>query len=755
MTPCFSSYLHRPPPLPCSQIVCCSFIRGSKSLEFFSLIPRETILINNLAEFSFIRRGLKDGFGEASGEKLGFQLWPTIYCFKLLTAKKRKDKGADASSKADEQKKGRTLQIKLEQQVQPFESDELKSTTFTVPVPVGFKEDCNVKIINHESPVGCEAVEKAYEGEDEHEENASIKREFSDFDLQARVANSSERFDLGTKRAASSDSFQTEAKEDFICSAAKDVEKVVDMVQSGHISDPGMRRVEFWASPKLKRSCSDFGTRDELRKVAADRLPPSKSFEELQELSARGMDNFNPSSPASVMTRYSADRVMLKKHSSSQVLPSRSRRLWWKLLLWSHRNSHNWMTRRQPVPITATLNQQGGYSSDTIELHQAMKSSKTESPGSFTGESLNKDFTGNCDDNQSWNGFHNGVSGLWPQNQWVAFPTPSSSFTRVDEWVRDLETQIARPADDVNDEEAISFPLSPDTSKSPERSTATAHLTRRLDTNLSEEILHANSVIQTLNSSSTVAHISGIGLKAIPIISGFSSLRSVNLSNNFITHITPGSLPKGIHILNLSRNKISTIEGLRELTRLRVVDLSYNRITRIGHGLSNCTLIKELYLAGNKISDVEGLHRFLKLTVLDLSFNKITTTKALGQLVANYNSLQALNLLGNPVQSNISDDQLRKAVCSLLPKLTYLNKQPIKPQRARELLTDSVAKAALGSGSWSSRRKASKRATQGSSTSSSVHRSYVGVGQKKKNKSNSRTCHRLSLKSPAQASSSR
>ncbi|KAE8715413.1 hypothetical protein F3Y22_tig00110174pilonHSYRG00360 [Hibiscus syriacus] len=608
------------------------------------------------------------------------------------------------------------------------------------------------KVINHESPVGCEAVEKAYEGEYEHEENASIKREFSDFDLQAHVANSSEGFDFGTKRVASSDSFETEAKEEFMYSAAKDIEKVVDIVQSGHISDPGMRRVEFWASPKLMRSCSDLGTRGVLRKVA-NQLPPSKSFEELQELSAREMDNFNLGSPASMMTRYSADRVMLKKHSSSQVLPSRSRRLWWKLLLWSHRNSHNWITRPQPLPITATLNQQGGYSSDTIELHQAMKSSKMESPGYFTRESLNKDFTGNCDDNQSWNGFHNGVSGLWPQNQWVAFPTPSSSFTRVDQWVRDLETQSSQPADDVNDEEGITFPPSPDTDKSPARNTA--HLTRHSDINLSEEILHANSVIQTLNSSSTVAHISGIGLKAIPIISGFSSLRSVNLSNNFITHITPGSLAKGIHILNLSRNKISTIEGLRELTRLRVVDLSYNRIARIGHGLSNCTLIKELYLAGNKISDVEGLHRLLKLTVLDLSFNKITTTKALGQLVANYNSLQALNLLGNPVQSNISDDQLRKAVSSLLPKLTYLKKQPIKQQRAREMLTDSVAKAVQGSGSLSFRRKASKRATQGSSTSSRVHRNNVGIGQKKKKKSNSRSFHHLSLKSPAQASSSR
>ncbi|XVE60496.1 hypothetical protein DITRI_Ditri05aG0133700 [Diplodiscus trichospermus] len=513
------------------------------------------------------------------------------------------------------------------------------------------------------------------------------------------------------------------------------------MIQSGHISDPGIRRAEFWVSPKLKRSCSNLETRDVLREVA-DQLPPSKSqsFEELQELSARLRDNFNPSSPASLMTHCSADRVMLKKHSSSQVLPSRSRRLWWKLFLWSHRNIHkHWTTKPRPLPVTVTLKQQGGYSSDTIEPHRAMKLSKMESPGSFTGESLNKDFSGNCDDNQSWNGFQTGVSGLWPQNQWVAFHAPSSSFTRVDEWVRDLETEIEQPADDVNAEEGITFPPSPDAGKSPAKSTA--HFYRRSDINLSEEISHANSVIQTLNSSSTVAHISGIGLKAIPIITGFSSLRSVNLSNNFIAHITPGSLPKGLHTLNLSRNKINTIEGLRELTRLRVVDLSYNRIARIGHGLSNCTLIKELYLAGNKISDVEGLHRLLKLTVLDLSFNKITTTKALGQLVANYNSLQALNLLGNPVQSNISDDQLRKAVCSLLPKLTYLNKQPIKPQRAREVLTDSVAKAALGSGSWSYRRKTAKRASQGGSTSSSVHRSSVAIGQKNKNKSKSRSRH--------------
>jgi len=126
-----------------------------------------------------------------------------------------------------------------------------------------------------------------------------------------------------------------------------------------------------------------------------------------------------------------------------------------------------------------------------------------------------------------------------------------------------------------------------------------------------------------------------------------------------------------------------------------------------------------------------------------LSFNKITTAKALRQLVANYNSVQALNLLGNPIQSNISDEQLRKAVCDLLPKLVYLNKQSIKPQRAREMLTDSVAKAALGNSSRTPKRRTLKKGGQGGSSSSSVHRSRssASLAQNSRQRSKSQTKH--------------
>ncbi|KAI7725022.1 hypothetical protein M8C21_019377 [Ambrosia artemisiifolia] len=110
--------------------------------------------------------------------------------------------------------------------------------------------------------------------------------------------------------------------------------------------------------------------------------------------------------------------------------------------------------------------------------------------------------------------------------------------------------------------------------------------------------------------------------------------------------ITAGALPRGLHIWNLSKNSISTIEGLRELTRLSVLDLSYNRILRIGHGY--------------KISEVEGLHRLLKLNVLDLRFNKLST-------------------------KNVGDEQRKKFLLGLLSHLAYCTRHSIKSGAMKDL----------------------------------------------------------------------
>jgi hypothetical protein len=49
-----------------------------------------------------------------------------------------------------------------------------------------------------------------------------------------------------------------------------------------------------------------------------------------------------------------------------------------------------------------------------------------------------------------------------------------------------------------------------------------------------DEVVQANTIVQSLNAFSSVAHISGMGLKVVPMIAPFSSLRAVNLSSNFI-----------------------------------------------------------------------------------------------------------------------------------------------------------------------------------------------------------------------------
>ncbi|CAN4092460.1 unnamed protein product [Withania somnifera] len=610
-------------------------------------------------------------------------------------------------------------------------TDDSKSSSVVVPLPFGSSRG-NDRIMDHESHVKGDIEEVAYEGEDEHDESLSMKRDNSDFDLQAHGHSLGEEYDQSFNNRSNC-SFEREMNDQDHNKSEKDAE-AAEIVKSGHISDPGFGKVESWASPKLQRSCSDLAMRDMLGKLSEQiSLSNSISFDEMQKFA----EKMTLGSPASMLSHRSADKVMLKKHSSSQLLPSRNRKLWWKLFLWSHRNLQGTGGIQQlPTLAKTALNKQGGYSSDTLELGKGMDVSNLGSPGSFTAKFLNK---GRYDKGKEVLDDLPGASGFWPQNQWVAFPEESSRFMRINEWVNELPVH---PPCLIDVEDEVDISPSPNSGKSPARNSPL--IIPHANINVPEEVAHANTVIRSLNSSSTVAHIAGAGLKVIPVMSHLSSLRSVNLSGNFIVQITPGSLPKGLHVLNLSRNKIHIIEGLRELTRLRAVDLSYNRISRIGQGLSNCTLIKELYLAGNKISDIEGLHRLLKLTVLDLSFNKITTTKAFGQLVANYHSLLALNLLGNPIHINISDDQLRKAVRSLLPKLAFLNKQPINSHMAREVGTEAVAKAALGSSTRGTHRRATRKVSTGASSSSSVHRSSASVSQKSRHRLRSRTQYQSS-----------
>ncbi|EAZ25885.1 hypothetical protein OsJ_09722 [Oryza sativa Japonica Group] len=573
-----------------------------------------------------------------------------ISCFSALLAGKRKL--SKVTSKIGYGKKSGGNEF---QKVKPVEFMEGTDTVDIVKGGGDIVLACDTKV------VAFNAAELACEGRDKDDDMVSVKRDTSDVDL---VAGGD----------ADSSGYNSDAADKDASSAAA----------APDASEPGVGLMVPAMASRLERSCSNIETAR--RGSKAFELPAkSLSYGDLMALPAGGSATATPvgapddSPAASVKTTCSADHVMLKKCSSSQVLPSRSRKLWWRLLLRSHRNLHR-PAATVPAAVPSAEQRHDGYASDTLDA------------GAATADVKNK-------------GIAVGHEPI--PNQWMAFSSEATSLDRVSAWVNSLvdnpfkanEECIVEHDDDDDDT------ARPHCTEIGEPSSFGGKFPAQARRRMAGEAIKANSIIQTLTTSSSVAHISGMGLTVIPVISPFSSLRAVNLSGNLIVQISSGSLPKGLHSLDLSRNKISVIEGLRELTRLRVLNLSYNKISRIGHGLSNCGAIRELYLAGNKISNLEGLHRLLKLAVVDLSFNKITTTKALGQLVANYSSLRALNLVGNPVQTNIGDDALRKSASGLLSRLEYLNKQPVRPQRAREAAKDSVAKAALGNGGWSSRRR--------------------------------------------------
>lgn len=121
-------------------------------------------------------------------------------------------------------------------------------------------------------------------------------------------------------------------------------------------------------------------------------------------------------------------------------------------------------------------------------------------------------------------------------------------------------------------------------------------------------------------------------------------------------------------------------------------------------------------MAGNKISEVEGLHRLLKLNVLDLRFNKISTAKCLGQLAANYNSLQAVSLEGNPAQKNVGDEQLKKYLMGVLPHLTYFNRQSVKAGTLKDVADRSTRLGMTADRGLRSDHKNLRKATHGATS---------------------------------------
>lgn len=84
------------------------------------------------------------------------------------------------------------------------------------------------------------------------------------------------------------------------------------------------------------------------------------------------------------------------------------------------------------------------------------------------------------------------------------------------------------------------------------------------------------------------------------------------------------NLSPNLEFVYLRDNLLSTLEGVEILTRVKVLDLSFNDFKGPGfEPLANCKALQQLYLAGNQITSLISLPQLPNLEFLSVAQNKL------------------------------------------------------------------------------------------------------------------------------------
>ena len=175
-----------------------------------------------------------------------------------------------------------------------------------------------------------------------------------------------------------------------------------------------------------------------------------------------------------------------------------------------------------------------------------------------------------------------------------------------------------------------------------------------------------------------------------------TGLTTLDLSKNRIETIQNLSNLPLLTALVLSDNRIETIENLSNLTKLTTLTLTNNKIETI-QNLINLPVLNTLYLSHNGIKTIENLSNLTKLTTLFLSHNRIETIenlsdlKLLNHLDLSDNRIKTIENLGNlPMLntlylSNNRIETIESLRSDLLPELKELDLSNNRIERIQNL----------------------------------------------------------------------
>ncbi|XP_027650037.2 leucine-rich repeat and IQ domain-containing protein 1 [Falco peregrinus] len=163
------------------------------------------------------------------------------------------------------------------------------------------------------------------------------------------------------------------------------------------------------------------------------------------------------------------------------------------------------------------------------------------------------------------------------------------------------------------------------------------------------------------------------GLVALEGLSNCKDLKYINMEENNIRMISCENL-ENLCILILNKNHLSSVCGLDGCISLQNLELSYNKITRIG-GLESLKNLQQLIVDHNQLISTKGLCEAPTLVHLDCSFNHLTEVEG----IENCGLLQVLKLQGNNLQ------ELPRLENHVLLRELYLDDNSISAMRMLSL----------------------------------------------------------------------
>ncbi len=152
-----------------------------------------------------------------------------------------------------------------------------------------------------------------------------------------------------------------------------------------------------------------------------------------------------------------------------------------------------------------------------------------------------------------------------------------------------------------------------------------------------------------LSQEGTVIEVQMVSAGLVHIPRGLTRLKNLyklQLQSNKIKRLRNLEKCTSIRVINLSDNQIRSdqLKYLSSLSKLRSVDLAYNKITSI-KTLGNLSNIESITIHNNKIEKIPKFPNLSKLKFLNLCNNKITKLQNIHVL----ESLLQLKLKNNPL----------------------------------------------------------------------------------------------------------